>query len=74
MGICESKVRAEFDSRISATRSQTYYLDITHPDANKGDAGSEELRHRDGGDEGGEEQDARGDATATDPVADLGYG
>jgi len=38
MGICEARVRAEFEGKISATRSQTYYLDITHPDANKGDA------------------------------------
>lgn len=28
--------RAEFGGHVSATRSQPYYLDVTHPDANKG--------------------------------------
>ena len=27
---------ATFGSQVSATRSQTYFLDVTHPDANKG--------------------------------------
>jgi Cof subfamily protein (haloacid dehalogenase superfamily) len=27
---------AKFGSQVSATRSQTYFLDVTHPDANKG--------------------------------------
>jgi len=27
----------QFDDRVSASRSQPYYLDITHPQANKGD-------------------------------------
>lgn len=29
-------VRAEFGHSVSAARSQPYYLDVTHPDANKG--------------------------------------
>jgi len=29
-------VRAEFGAHVSAARSQPYYLDVTHPDANKG--------------------------------------
>jgi len=33
---CENEVREEFGAHVSAVRSQTYYLDITHPDANKG--------------------------------------
>jgi hydroxymethylpyrimidine pyrophosphatase-like HAD family hydrolase len=28
--------RAELGEHVSATRSQPYYLDVTHPDANKG--------------------------------------
>lgn len=28
--------RARFGERVSATRSQSYYLDVTHPEANKG--------------------------------------
>lgn len=35
---CEAEVRKQFEGKISATRSQTYYLDITDPTANKGDA------------------------------------
>lgn len=38
MSRCEVEVRKQFEGKISATRSQTYYLDITDPNANKGDA------------------------------------
>ena len=31
-----TQVVAEFGDRVSATRSQAYYLDVTHPQANKG--------------------------------------
>lgn len=33
---CEADVSAALGSRASAKRSQPYYLDVTHPDANKG--------------------------------------
>jgi transaldolase len=33
---CEAAVQREFGTQVSATRSQAYYLDVTHPDANKG--------------------------------------
>lgn len=33
---CEKKVREELGDRVSAARSQLYYLDVTHPAANKG--------------------------------------
>jgi Cof subfamily protein (haloacid dehalogenase superfamily) len=33
---CEADVRQQFGKHVSATRSQPYYLDVTHPDANKG--------------------------------------
>jgi Cof subfamily protein (haloacid dehalogenase superfamily) len=33
---CENDLRERFGDRVSAARSQRYYLDITHPDANKG--------------------------------------
>lgn len=33
---CEADVQRECGERVSATRSQPYYLDVTHPDANKG--------------------------------------
>jgi hypothetical protein len=33
---CESKVRQELGEHVSAARSQPYYLDVTHPAANKG--------------------------------------
>ena len=33
---CEAETRATLKDRVSATRSQAHYLDITHPDANKG--------------------------------------
>jgi hydroxymethylpyrimidine pyrophosphatase-like HAD family hydrolase len=32
----ESEVQHECGNHVSATRSQPYYLDVTHPDANKG--------------------------------------
>jgi Cof subfamily protein (haloacid dehalogenase superfamily) len=34
---CEADAQKEFGDRVSAARSQPYYLDITHPHANKGD-------------------------------------
>ncbi len=33
---CESDVQRACGAHVSASRSQPYYLDITHPDANKG--------------------------------------
>ncbi len=33
---CEADLQQQAGGRYSATRSQPYYLDITHPDANKG--------------------------------------
>ena len=33
---CEANLRAELGSHASAARSQPYYLDVTHPQANKG--------------------------------------
>lgn len=33
---CEKAVQDALGARASATRSQPYYLDVTHPDANKG--------------------------------------
>jgi Cof subfamily protein (haloacid dehalogenase superfamily) len=33
---CEAGVQKEFGAHVSAARSQPYYLDVTHPDANKG--------------------------------------
>jgi Cof subfamily protein (haloacid dehalogenase superfamily) len=33
---CEAAVHQQFGGQISATRSQPYYLDATHPTANKG--------------------------------------
>jgi Cof subfamily protein (haloacid dehalogenase superfamily) len=32
----EADARAKFGERVSAARSQPYYLDVTHPEANKG--------------------------------------
>ncbi len=32
----ERAIRADFAGAVSASRSQPYYLDLTHPDANKG--------------------------------------
>lgn len=33
---CETDVQRECGNTVSAARSQPYYLDVTHPDANKG--------------------------------------
>jgi Cof subfamily protein (haloacid dehalogenase superfamily) len=33
---CETAVRQQFGAHVSAARSQPYYLDVTHPEANKG--------------------------------------
>jgi Cof subfamily protein (haloacid dehalogenase superfamily) len=33
---CEADACKELGDRVSATRSQSYYLDVTHPNANKG--------------------------------------
>jgi Cof subfamily protein (haloacid dehalogenase superfamily) len=33
---CEADTRREAGPQVSAARSQPYYLDVTHPDANKG--------------------------------------
>lgn len=33
---CESDVRRDCGQHVSAARSQPYYLDVTHPNANKG--------------------------------------
>jgi Cof subfamily protein (haloacid dehalogenase superfamily) len=33
---CETDVREQFGDHVSAARSQPYYLDVTHPNANKG--------------------------------------
>ncbi len=33
---CEAELRRRLGARASAARSQPYYLDVTHPDANKG--------------------------------------
>jgi Cof subfamily protein (haloacid dehalogenase superfamily) len=33
---CEKKVQQELSDHVSAARSQPYYLDVTHPAANKG--------------------------------------
>ncbi len=33
---CEAALRAEFGAHVSAARSQPYYVDVTHPLANKG--------------------------------------
>ncbi len=33
---CEADARARLGNHVAASRSQLYYLDVTHPDANKG--------------------------------------
>jgi len=33
---CEAAVDQQFGTHVSASRSQPYYLDVTHPEANKG--------------------------------------
>ncbi|HTR51188.1 MAG TPA: beta-phosphoglucomutase family hydrolase [Kofleriaceae bacterium] len=42
---CERELRDRVGGDVSAARSQPYYLDVTHPDANKG-AVVRELAHR----------------------------
>ena len=37
MEACENDVREGFGDVVSVARSQTYYLDVTHPEANKGE-------------------------------------
>ena len=34
---CETDMQARYSGRVSAARSQPYYLDVTHPKANKGE-------------------------------------
>jgi Cof subfamily protein (haloacid dehalogenase superfamily) len=43
----EAAARAELGDHVSAARSQPYYLDITHPDANKGEVVRHLSRERD---------------------------
>ena len=38
VALCEKDAQQEFGERVSAARSQPYYLDVTHPKANKGEA------------------------------------
>jgi Cof subfamily protein (haloacid dehalogenase superfamily) len=38
VALCEKDAQQEFGARVSAARSQPYYLDVTHPSANKGEA------------------------------------
>ena len=33
---CEAELQQAFGTQVSAARSQPYYLDVTHPTANKG--------------------------------------
>jgi Cof subfamily protein (haloacid dehalogenase superfamily) len=42
---CEAELRRRLEGQVSASRSQPYYLDVTHPDANKGMV-VRELSHR----------------------------
>jgi Cof subfamily protein (haloacid dehalogenase superfamily) len=42
---CEEELRRRLGARASAARSQPYYLDVTHPDANKGMVVRYESRH-----------------------------
>ena len=41
---CETECRDAFGEQVSAARSQPYYLDVTHPDANKGVVVSDAVR------------------------------
>jgi Cof subfamily protein (haloacid dehalogenase superfamily) len=41
----EAKARDQFGDHVSAARSQPYYLDVTHPQANKGDVVSYLSKH-----------------------------
>ncbi len=36
LAACEAELRGKISGHASAARSQPYYLDVTHPDANKG--------------------------------------
>jgi Cof subfamily protein (haloacid dehalogenase superfamily) len=36
VGRCEQEILRECGAQVSASRSQPYYLDVTHPEANKG--------------------------------------
>lgn len=36
VALCEADVQRDCGNQVSAARSQPYYLDVTHPDANKG--------------------------------------
>lgn len=36
LAACETRVQQDCGSHVSAARSQPYYLDVTHPNANKG--------------------------------------
>lgn len=42
---CEDAAQAAFGDRVTAARSQPYYLDVTHKDANKGKVVEYLLRH-----------------------------
>lgn len=42
---CEKETQKQFGDSLAATRSQPYYLDITHPQANKGKAVEQIARH-----------------------------
>jgi Cof subfamily protein (haloacid dehalogenase superfamily) len=42
---CEADAQAAFGARVTASRSQPYYLDITHKDANKGAVAEYLSRH-----------------------------
>jgi Cof subfamily protein (haloacid dehalogenase superfamily) len=44
---CEADAQAAFGARVTASRSQPYYLDITHKDANKGAVVAYLSRHLD---------------------------
>jgi hypothetical protein len=44
---CEADAQAAFGQRATASRSQPYYLDITHKDANKGAVVAYLSRHLD---------------------------
>ena len=37
VALCETNVQKKFGTSVSAARSQPFYLDVTHPDANKGE-------------------------------------
>jgi hypothetical protein len=36
VAVCETAMQSELRGQASAARSQPYYLDVTHPEANKG--------------------------------------